>query len=357
MPHEIHPIKRLIFALTTHCNLTCRECVAGIPLISCPEHYQDEYIRYAASCFFGIEHITISGGEPMVHPRFRQIVSAFKKMFGCYVLSLVTNAYKAAEYIDVLHHFDSIVVSHYQNNHREVKFITDHFKDSNHPGPTLHVCTARRARHPIPCSRAYQIKYMYGRLYPCCAIPNGLEGIGISLTTHWRDEICRIPLPCEFCCFAEEKFPETDFDFADIAKLPERTRRHGTRKSIWPDLRPDIEMYGLDLDSWMGNKAFIRCHPDNTNRYLIIRLESHAPIHFHPITLTLKDEHRSTVHCHIVDRPETSEMHVNLSQISSNTSGIILKLICDTTFIPSQVNLELSDSRELGVRIVSLWYK
>jgi hypothetical protein len=357
MLQNLPPIKRLIFALTTYCNLTCRECVAGIPLIAHPEHYSHEYIEQAASFFFGIEHLTISGGEPMMHPQFRQIIPELKILFGCQVLTLVTNAYKAAEDADVFRYFDQVVVSQYHTNQHDVQVLAGILNDRNKSGLTLHVCTARRARQPKPCSRAYTIKYMYGQLYPCCAIPNGCEEIGIPLTRQWRDEIRTVPLPCEDCCFAEEEGIEADVDFADIASLSKRTRGRGIRKPGWPTLRPEIEMYGLDLDSWMGQKAFIRCYPENTTHYMRVWLESHGPRHLYPITLSFQDEHHGRVHHHVIKKPGTSETRVKVSRPSREKNSLIVKLTCDPTFIPKQINPTFSDSRELGVRILSLGYE
>jgi hypothetical protein len=299
----------------------------------------------------------ISGGEPTAHPQFREFTPDFKALFDCQRLSLLTNGYKVIKYANLLHFFDEIFISHFKNNQKAVEFILRNFKDGRPPGPTLHVCTARRAINPRFCSRAYHIKYIYGKLYPCCAIPNGCEDHGILLTPNWRTEIRNIPLPCEYCCFAEEQFPTIDIDVVDIMAFPKRTKRNATHQNIWPNARPEIEIYGVDLDSWIGRKALIRCYPTTQNKRLRIRLESYAPVTLHPITIMIQDESRRTVQCQRVKSPGPAEVQINFAQIAHTRSDIIFTLLCDTTFIPRQFNLASPDTRELGIRIVSLWYE
>ena len=357
MLRDAQHIRQVVLALTTYCNLACPECVANIPLIACPEQYGEKYIEQAASCFFGIEHVHLSGGEPTAHPDFNTLIPRLKNMFGCRTLSMVTNGCNVVKYADVLKHLDEIFISHYPHNQDAVEFVSQHFGDHETPGPTLHVCTARRALQPAPCSRAYTVKYMYGRLYPCCAIPSGLESIGIPLTPHWRDEILDIPLPCESCCFAEEHFSESTITYGDIAAIDRDTHYSTEERPVtWPALRSDIAIYGLELDSWMRRNAIIGFHPPEGVSRLCICFESHTPEDLYPITLTFESVQEQTVHTFAITHAGSSETSVELSQVVQCSSNGFLKMRCDTVFVPCHINENTPDTREVGVRIVSLRY-
>jgi len=357
-PYTGRPIapKSLAFFLTTVCNLHCPECSVNIPGIAQPEHYDLDYIQAAAQMFYGIEHLIITGGEPTCHPLFQTIVPHLKTWFGCQVLTLITNGCRLIESADVLTHFDDILLSHYGHNQREADFLSSHFRDSRQYGPTIHLTTARRARHPAPCSRAYFLKYLYGRLYPCCA-PAGFEATGIPVTEHWRKEILRVPLPCQECCFAEE---HAEFEKSEQVGAPEAFT-HTTSSflrpmSCWPSPRDDIGIYGLELDSWMGRKVEIRLRPPRNKQCLNIVFESHAPRNQHPLRLTFENATTANILTRLVKQPGTEEIFVPMRQIKSASDEIWLTMRCAPIFIPHQLDTNNPDRRELGIRIVFLRY-
>jgi len=348
----------LSFVITTHCNQKCPECSMGIPRISSPKHYEIEYIQKAASLLYGQDRVDITGGEPTLHPHFRQLVPQLKEMFGCRLLVLATNGYRVREFGDVLHHFDLIKISHFDHNQREVDYVRQHFTETNPPGPTLHVCTQRRARNPRPCSIANGlVKYVYGRLYPCCVIPSGLEHRGIALTNDWRQRIERLSPPCAECFMAEEGEPfSTDADLIrslemNQAKMSRHSRK---RETQWPLLRNDVVVYGLSVDSWMEERALIWMGPQKKVSNLAIDVESHAPHDIHPITLTFRNAKGKKVFSHVVREPKKGRIKVPLNRLLSTWERPWCSLHSDTIFVPRRLDPDNPDERSLSVRLASL---
>lgn len=353
-------INAVVFSLTTYCNLSCPECEANIPRIAYPEHYSIDSIRHASSCLFGIEHVAISGGEPTAHPQFRQIAKNLKKWFGCRSISLTTNGYKIKEYHDVMHHFDDILVSHYNYNRKEVDFLARQGLDRRPPGATIHVTTARRARNPGPCRRANFVMYIHGRLYPCGSVPSGNEKLGIPLTDNWRKAIMNVPLPCGDCCFAEEvSFSQEEKCHVKSISLPliELEGLDELRPTWrWPSPRPDIAIYGLEADSWMGREAEIMINSNLGATRLLVEIESHALKHMHPINLRFDNSNFRKPYLCTVEKPGTSVVEIDLKEIPRSAKHPRIKVQCDTTYFPYLVKSNSSDTRELGVRIVSVRY-
>lgn len=356
-------IRGLQLFLNTECNRRCPECAASIPSIRHPEHYPLTYVQRVAEYFYGIEHVTISGGEPTLHPHFREIAPHLKAWFGCRSLTLETNGYHLDAYQDLLGCFDDILLSHYPDNQAITEQLAALDIDGRPAGPTRHVATARRARRPSPCRRANFVQYAYGRVYPCACIPSGHEGIGIPLTANWREEIVTVPLPCADCCFAEEAHDEDAknvlTDSHTTIFIPNRLQRATEVRPAWrwPTLREDIKIYGLDLDSWMGREAEIMVNTVQGAADLIIMVESAAPVEHHPITLTFTHAAFHAPQTHFIPLPGLSLTRVDLRHLPADSAAEIITLSCDQTFIPSEIHADRQESRELGVRIRSLRYE
>lgn len=78
------------FELTPYCNLSCKMCYVketapGLPLLSGAQWL--DIGRQAAQA--GVTFVTLTGGEPMLHPDFRMIYSGLRKMG--FVISINTN--------------------------------------------------------------------------------------------------------------------------------------------------------------------------------------------------------------------------------------------------------------------------
>ena len=83
--------KQLAFHITTACTLNCKQCVSLVPHFKgkgIVGHISLEQIRQEIAAVFQIydhiEDVTISGGEPLLHPNLSEIVSycmSFEKQF------------------------------------------------------------------------------------------------------------------------------------------------------------------------------------------------------------------------------------------------------------------------------------
>lgn len=80
IPHE----KQIGFQITTHCNLNCKLCMVLKPLYKekhlC-RHIPAEQVKQEINAIFQlyafVEEVTVSGGEPLLHPELLEIVSYF----------------------------------------------------------------------------------------------------------------------------------------------------------------------------------------------------------------------------------------------------------------------------------------
>ncbi len=356
-------IRALNLTVTTFCHLKCIECAVGIPRIQYPEHYSIEYIRRAGTSFHGIEHVTITGGEPTMHPDFHLFAPRLREWFGCKSLALETNGFRIAEHKDLLPLFDDVLLSHYPQNDQAAEFLAKLGFGSRPEGPTLHVTTSRRAGHPRICKRANFVMYAYGRVYPCACIPSGFEGLGIPLTPQWREAITRVPLPCKDCWFAEEANNEHEADRDRGVRLPDLSLRplespsqnaSDVRPSWrWPHERSSVKIFGLDLDSWMGSTARIQVNPHQQMKRLLIYFESHAPVDLHPLTITFARENGEVCMTHEITHPGLGAVELDLPTFFPTPGSTEIVVTCDKTFNEPQTEVRGSIPRQLGIRIQS----
>jgi len=356
-------IRALNLCVTTFCQMQCIECAIGIPRIRYPEHYSIEYIRHAAACFHGIEHVTITGGEPTMHPDFHRFAPHLREWFGCTSLALETNGFRIAEHKELLPLFDDILLSHYPQNSREAEFLAELGFGSRPKVPTLHVTLSRRARHPRICKRANFVMFVYGRVYPCACIPGGYENLGIPLTPRWREAIARIPLPCGDCWFAEEANNEYEADRDRGIHLPDPSLITFDNASQdapdvrpswrWPYERSNVKIFGLDLDSWMGSTARIQVNPQHHMNRLLIHFESHAPLDLHPLTITFARENGEVCVTHEITRPGLGAVELDLPTFFPTPGSTEIVVTCDKTIEAPQKGVQCAMPRELGIRIKS----
>lgn len=354
-------IRALHLFVTTFCHLKCIECAVGIPRIRFPEHYSVEYIRRAGTFFHGIEHVTITGGEPTMHPDFHLFAPHLREWFGCKSLAIETNGFRIAEHKDLLPLFDDVLISHYPQNDQAAEFLAKLGFGSRPRGPTLHVATNRRARHPRICKRANFVMYAYGRVYPCACVPSGYEGLGIPLTPQWREAIAHVPLPCKDCWFAEEANNGHEADRG--VRLPDSALNPSHNPSQdapdvrpswrWPYERPNVKIFGLDLDSWMGSTAHIQVDPHQQMNRLLINFESHAPVDLHPLTVSFARENGEVCMTQEIARPGPGAVELDLPTFFPAPGSAEIIVTCDKTFKEPQTEVQGSKPRELGIRIQS----
>lgn len=195
------------FAVTTHCSRACPNCCCAVPWHK-HEHFDFDYFQQAADYLYGIEQITVTGGEPTSHPKFGLIAETFRSLFGCKRLLLETNGFALEAYAGCIPDFDEVRLTVYDGE--------DHawLKAPNVTRQHVHHVD-RRLRHPGTCHRGISetVSYWKGLLYPCCVAAGVDGGVGIPLTADWRERIQCVQPPCRNCWFAGEMMPDLRYAF------------------------------------------------------------------------------------------------------------------------------------------------
>jgi len=208
-------ISSINYVITTSCNRMCPDCCINI------QHKQRKYVDWhylteSAKYFKGINRIHITGGEPTIHPNFKDFVPHLREVFGCKLLTLETNGFGVRSYPEIFTYFDIIYMSHYtknsylgsSDNGEDIEYLKNYInktpcKTTIVVGDIVH--TSRDVRNNgIICERGLSetAQYEDGLLYPCCTT-SGVEGcLGIPLTQRWKEEILKVSLPCKNCWFA-----------------------------------------------------------------------------------------------------------------------------------------------------------
>lgn len=197
---------RIIFWLTSRCNLACPNCVYGVGRTAPVFEADWNYMLQAARWLNGIDSIQISGGEPMLHPLFDEWSPRLKSLFSCRELSIETNATKAMEHENALRCYDVIKASRY---HPDINGIQIEWLLTKFPGkievsdtPIVHVPLDRRGFHPCQRGLGETAAYCNGKMYRCCVGPGPDGAVGIPIGLGWQQELLDARLPCEQCCFA-----------------------------------------------------------------------------------------------------------------------------------------------------------
>lgn len=191
--------------ITSVCDRACVDCCCGINMGMRPSvHHNWQYFEDAAYYLRGVDRIDLFGGEPTTHPQFSQFVPAFKDLFGCKVMSMTTDGFGVVKHAAVLHHFDFIQATPYDEKNAPAMA----FLKANHPDVRFFpgIFTPRtRIGGGKPCQRAFSITVAYadGKLWPCSPGPGIPGAIGIPLTSDWRRDILEVPMPCSTCFLSE----------------------------------------------------------------------------------------------------------------------------------------------------------
>lgn len=208
------PVTIVQIFLTTHCNMKCPECSCGMQIIPKSNKYfvDFDYIKHSAKYFYGVDTISIMGGEPTMHPNFAEWSLIFKELYGCKRLTLETNGTMFDKIPEAFTHYDKILVTRYHkdiydgcpDNLDKINFLKDYYKERDFIWVNEIEHVSRKTKGTKPCYRSVSggIAYEGGRLYPCCVGPGLLKKVSIPLTEDWRDQIKTIYPPCESCFLA-----------------------------------------------------------------------------------------------------------------------------------------------------------
>ena len=260
-------------AITSLCNRSCRYCFAG-SVANEPRHMDPAVFEQALDCLHrsGITQARLLGGEPTIHPRFSDFVSAVEGRG--FDLLLFSNGRMPRKSIDRLHRFpedrlsilintDPLIFGKGKNQDR-FRQVCRAFGPRLHLGYTIDSPGADLGflldavsafglapqirlgiAHPSPGAENF---FLHPRHYRAVG-----ERIGHFLRRARKRGI-RIELDCGFvpCMFAE----------ADLGLLQEIGQLPGLRCNPLPDLLPDgrlIPCYPLARVAGMNMDADSRC--------------------------------------------------------------------------------------------------
>lgn len=204
-------IQNVNLDITTHCNRRCPDCCCGIGINRELHHHDWSYFERAAAILYGIPRVNLTGGEPTIHPRFAEFVPRFKTLFGCQVLSMITDGAGVLRYWGTIaYHIDYVEFSDY-GTHQEALDVL------RHSGIRLSVFQSDPLASNFvprsyrgggrPCIRAVwrggTIAYADSKIYGCCVAP-GIDGaVPVEISPGWDEQIMSAPLPCGDCWFSE----------------------------------------------------------------------------------------------------------------------------------------------------------
>ena len=191
-------LSRVILAVTTRCTLNCDKCSAGISDLKTHEDIPiDELISdmdALLACTDKIYLITITGGEPFLHPQLAQCIDHISKTGKVQHINLITNGTiipdestlitlkNAKAFVQISKYPDEL-----QPNAERLKYVLteygieyiheigDYWMDMDSSGSVQEGNPKRRFRVCIQRLCAY---YFHGKLHPCasssCLLNNGV---------------------------------------------------------------------------------------------------------------------------------------------------------------------------------------
>jgi len=202
----------LNLAVTTFCSMACPDCHIDIPRRKDKQHYPWEYFEEAARYLRGsFRTITLTGGEPTLHPKFTEYAPRLRELFQVERLHVETNGFGFTRFPEVFKGFDEVVCTIYQedsfpgcpDNSDKIAAYKAHYGENSNlrTGKTVFIPRSLRPGNK-PCARLGIMAYYDGKLFPCCAGPGLPVKVGIPLTQEWRAEIAAVRAPCDGCFFA-----------------------------------------------------------------------------------------------------------------------------------------------------------
>jgi len=202
------------YSFTTHCNMKCPNCCAGITALpkSMKSFYSWDYYVNSAVYFKGVKRINLTGGEPSVHPKFEEFVPKFKELFECESLTVWTNGTMFRKKPEVWQHFDQIHITNYTkdtfvgspDNTSEIEFIRELYPNKEiYSAKVIHDDLSKRGTKMCFRGHSDTVEFVDGMIYPCSSSSGLPTKKNIPLCENWREEIFKIYPPCNECLFAE----------------------------------------------------------------------------------------------------------------------------------------------------------
>jgi len=197
--------------ITTACNRKCPSCSFRIPHRKA-QHWDVDFLMKLAPLIGHIPNLCITGGEPLLHPRLKEVVKAVSEGYSYDKIFLATNGDLILDHLDILDYFDAV----------RVPVLTS----ETHPGCKSNTHTIQELRHycegrvqlaeaktvhwsapgqdPRDCNNKYTTTIcLDGFVYPCC-VPLG-KGLKLEDNPDWKEKIGDLPLHCDQCMLSSAK--------------------------------------------------------------------------------------------------------------------------------------------------------
>jgi organic radical activating enzyme len=204
-------IQSINYIITTYCNRTCPDCCCNIET---KQHFNWDYIQASVKYFRNMPRIHLTGGEPTIHPDFKEIVPKLKELFGCTRLTIESNGVNFRKFPEIFTYFDEVYASIYTerthkgclSNEKDVKFLQKYLEKTStkfFSGDIIHFSKNTKPSGRI-CERGLSetVSYYNNKVYPCCVAPGVKDSKGILVTPNWKKDILEVPLPCSNCLFS-----------------------------------------------------------------------------------------------------------------------------------------------------------
>ncbi|MDO9265232.1 MAG: hypothetical protein Q7U02_14780, partial [Desulfosalsimonadaceae bacterium] len=195
-------------------------------------------------------------------------------------------------------------------------------------------------KNPVPCWRHKAgVFVVNGKIFPCC-LGLGPDSVGMAPAKSWREDILRVPMPCNTCCFAEER---------------DSPMGHNWYHEQHP--LESIKIEGVSDDLWVTEKAQIKIPRSFHGKVkaITLEIESLAPQEVFPITI------RSVMNGVCIDEIILKKHDITqwdfLLKNAVEYEDAHLILESNKVFRPSEYNAGNHDDRLLSFRLLSLNFR
>jgi|GEM_PF-4795473 len=198
----------VVIYVTTRCQRNCPLC--------CVNHFRlkkqitdspERVAQYIKTIGRSPWRFCLAGGEPTLHPQFREMLLAAREVTPPGRLFILTNGARLVEYAEDTALVDGVVLSVYTKESNAGAAPTNELVASEYTkvrpsgtwfesGPVHHV--APSGKTGTCCRYPGTIGVVDGRVYPCCAC----TGEGTPLTQGWEARVQDLYPACAECALA-----------------------------------------------------------------------------------------------------------------------------------------------------------
>ena len=218
--------------ITDFCNLNCDYCGHASQNIKDKQIMSIEDLRYYSTLIKENEffQIKIGGGEPTLHPHFKEFCDELKLLFTGRHFYMASNGHLLKKYVNEIDFINFLQVSNYPGlNDTEYfdllknkeKFPNVVFMKKEKDSELVDTFLARNLKMRKPykyCSRYHPPnikKVEHNRIAKCCEIFSNavrqnidLKEISVEFNENWREELLKIDINryCRTCFVAVDRF-------------------------------------------------------------------------------------------------------------------------------------------------------